>query len=444
MARKILFVLIALLLATGIVFAAQQPAPYPAAFWVNGLITAGNTGLADADIASISVIFFEDPANYLNKYALSRQKINGKFSINAMDDLGMLPLKVQNYYVGTQQYVINGKNYGVNRRDIQLESDDLGKGYKNLPFDLVVEENGGMLPPVVFPINIAREKDTAGSGVIISWDKTKIITPTIYYMTGNGTGQYKNNFDNNLWKVAGRFENGILVIKDNQFDKVTEDSIRHKAQVGQSFEEVYYKATTDDPINNSKIFETAPAVGKFLATIYSSGKYNMIGVPFIIQSKGDIDSVLSTELRKNGIELLKFNNSTQQYTGMYYEGAWKGATAYLSAGEGIWVYNPTSNNIISTIVGNVPELNKDIKSNLYGPAKYNMVSIPHPQGGALTKLKLDPLAESEVLVFDNEKQSYSGTYVSGNAWKEDKLIAPAKAFWYYQKGADAKWTTKVE
>lgn len=132
MARKLLTaILIAAALLAGSVFAAQQLAPYPAAYWVNGVVNAGASGLTD--LSGFKVIFYKVTGDTAAAYADATTDIYGQFKINAMDDLRMLPLSTTTYFIG----VVNKGGYGVNQKDVIISTADLNNGYRNLAADLL-------------------------------------------------------------------------------------------------------------------------------------------------------------------------------------------------------------------------------------------------------------------------------------------------------------------
>jgi|GEM_PF-2161703 len=298
--------------------------------------------------------------------------------------------------------------------------------------------------PVI--LHIRRAADTPGSDIVITWEVNTasfpILNPNssvdIYMLTGDGTGQYHPTSGWEKIVANNALVSGVTGFTIDSSNK----TLTYQGQVGGGENEAYFKALITGSATGDATYGLpgAVAVGKVNVMIYGNRKYNMIGVP-LLQSSDSIDEVLSAGLRKNGIELLKFDNNSQEYRGAYYDNGWQGKTIDLKNGDGIWVYNPLSSDLTLTIVGKVPNASIDVQ--VYGGGKYNMLALPHVQSGTLTMVGLDPIDESEILVFDNDKQSYSGTYVSNNAWEKNLLINPGRAFWYYNKGNNFIWQTKV-
>ncbi|MFA5035088.1 MAG: hypothetical protein WC500_04850 [Candidatus Margulisiibacteriota bacterium] len=463
--KQILIVLMLAALLPLAAFAAQQPAPYPVGFWVNGALQKDASSLPPTLDGFKAYFYKTSSGGYVpgTAYAVASSDANGNFSINALEDLGLLPLSATNYYFGVakKEFTVGGvkRSWGINEKDLTLTAADINNGYVNLTalFTTLVEGQGLNPTGETSGLTILRAGDTPGSNITVTWDPAKFggTNPKIYVMTGNGTGQYKKDFISNVWYEV--FDGNALVGGYPSYfgtfavDPVTY-KLTHNGQVGKidssSSPEVYYKGyggtVTGGVPDDLTTFASAPAVGKLIVYAYGDSKVNAIGVPFI-SNANTIDDVLSTSLQQKDIEYLKFNSSAQQYAGGYYDSGWKGTAITLAQGDGIWIYNPISgNNIPLTIVGNVPAPNIDIARTIYGPQKNNKIALPHPQGGSLTANGLDPLAGAEILIFDNYLQTYTGTYVEGGNWKNNLFVTPGKGFWYYNLGSDFTWKAMVK
>ena len=101
--------------------------PYPTSFWINGTLTGAPT------LEGFKAYFFSVSGDYQAQFAMDVSAIDGKFHINAMDDLGMLPLVTgTTYYFGVENKVVGATSYGINETELTFTAQDLANGYKDL------------------------------------------------------------------------------------------------------------------------------------------------------------------------------------------------------------------------------------------------------------------------------------------------------------------------
>ncbi|MBU0629481.1 MAG: hypothetical protein KKC80_00995 [Candidatus Margulisbacteria bacterium] len=460
LAKNILLVLLLAACLPLAATAAQSPTPYPVAYWVNGALQKDASSLPPT-LDGFKLYFYKAPGNGFVPtfdYAVASSDASGNFSINALEDLSLTPLAAATYYFGVEkkEFTVGGvkRSWGINETAVDLSQADINSGYKNIAESLTTLVEGAGLTPSgeTSGLTIFRAGDTKDSNILIAWDTKIFLTPpNIYARTGDGNGLYVSDYDSK-WVRAfdGTTVLGGLPAELGSFkvDPLIPNTLVHEKQVGSGSVEVYYKAylgATNPPTGaDLAAFSSAPAVGKLIVVAYGSKKNNAIGIPFVVSS-GKIDDVLSTTLQQKDIEYLKFDSSTQQYAGGYYDSGWKGTAITLSQGDGIWIYNPiTGSDIVMTIVGNVPKKGLAVSCTIFGPKKNNKIALPHPQGAALTLSGLDPLAGSEILIFDNFNQTYTGTYVDSGNWKSDLWVKPGKGFWYYNLNGTFDWSTMVK
>jgi len=142
--KFLLLVIAALFTFTSLAVAEQQTPPYPAAFWINGTLGPGPSGLVD--LSGFKVVFYNSQDNsYALGYALALTDASGNYRINALADLRLLPLAAATYHIG----VVNNGGYGVNEKEIIITADDLTNGYKNM--NLILATGEGIPDPETPP-----------------------------------------------------------------------------------------------------------------------------------------------------------------------------------------------------------------------------------------------------------------------------------------------------
>jgi hypothetical protein len=159
--------------------------------------------------------------------------------------------------------------------------------------------------------------------------------------------------------------------------------------------------------------------------------FNLIANPLVAQTN------TVPELFKgvpNGTVVYKFDPATGYVANNYNFGKWGQPSMTLMPGEGVFVKNPTTTNIVITFVG---EVMTGALSNAI-TAGFQILSSQVPQAGQLdTDLKL-PVANGEsAYLFVN------GAYVVHNynfgKWNKAPVVDVAQAFFF--KAAAAKtWT----
>jgi hypothetical protein len=109
----------------------------------------------------------------------------------------------------------------------------------------------------------------------------------------------------------------------------------------------------------------------------------------------------------------------------------------LSPGEGAFVYNPTSDAVTVTFVGEVPQ--GDLKNPV--PAGFSIKSSQVPQEATLTDLGFPAGDGDTVYQFDSATQAYKDavTYFAGVGWlPSEPSPKVGEAFWVL-KGTAADW-----
>jgi hypothetical protein len=267
-------------------------------------------------------------------------------------------------------------------------------------------------------------------------------------LTGGGRGQFTTN-EANWVKIA---ENGAMINPIDGFSYAG-NNLTLSGRIGAGTSEAYFKALRPEilpAVENQTIagqsnLSAARGVGKLNVVVYGGQKYNLIGLP-VIPGGNSVDETLSTALKQPNIEIMKFNNQSQAYQSMRYNGSeWEGDTTItVSTGEAVIVYNPSSSNIPITIIGSLLPTMQEYTQVIYGGGKYNLLSLPHVQGGNQANVDLTPLSGSEIMVLDNQTQQYSSARVVNNDWDSDVNVLPANSFWYYKTGDNSEWKTKIK
>jgi len=395
----------------------QQPAPYPAAFWINGTLDPGATGLTATDLAGFDVYVYSQANNYLQAYGKGTTQTGGVFSVNAIEDLQMNPITAKTYYIGVVAKTVNNTSYGVNQTDLPVVQADVDSGYKNLTAKFLTLAAGqGITTEVDTGLYISRKADLPGSSLDISWDPIKIKSPTIYAMTGDGTGKYEKDNANNVWTVLVN-DMGMVVVPGGTYNggKVTAgtNGFTHENQVGAGAPEEYYKAVAKTVPPTP--FADAPAVGKMDKTVYGAGtggaKYNFISTPFTA-TNDDLAKTFTTQIEKARIEVFGFNNLAQKYDHAAYSTKWD-IPILINRGLAYWIYNPLANDIPITVVGNVPANDKGYSTTFYKGAFYNDFALPQCWSGLLKDKGLGAAKGAEVFKFDNKSQYYQHAVYDG-------------------------------
>jgi hypothetical protein len=163
---KIIILVISLAGSTMALATPKLP-PYPTVFWINGTLAKDVTGKPPS-ISGYKIVFYNNKGKATDGYAIAETAADGKFNVNAMDDLRMLPLADGTYYIG----VVAKGDYGVSETAVPLRATDLAAGYKTVA--LALEKDGGIIDPTLGPGPLAITTPpvlTAGKvGVDYSFD----------------------------------------------------------------------------------------------------------------------------------------------------------------------------------------------------------------------------------------------------------------------------------
>jgi hypothetical protein len=190
--KLLITVFLAAAMLAGGALAAQQPAPYPAAFWVNGVITSPVGG--PTDLSGFVVIYYSTAGDNAAAYGRAVTDAGGQFRINIMEDLRMLSLVGgKTYYIG----IVNKDGYGLNETTTVLESPDLVNGFKNLTEALVLAAGQGVPDPamaITIKSPAGGENWPLGSTQLISWEAAASITNvSLAYSTDGGVNYQSIN-----------------------------------------------------------------------------------------------------------------------------------------------------------------------------------------------------------------------------------------------------------
>lgn len=159
--KNILLLLFILVTALSLaVFAQQEPPPYPTEYWIMGQLDGTAVGLSGSQLDGFTVISYNTSTTPWTAFAAGVSYDNGKFLINAMDDLRMLPLTARTCYIGVGRKQIGDKFYGKNETNLAISAADLGNGYKS-GITLALAENEGVWVPGPLDIVTASLPDGA-------------------------------------------------------------------------------------------------------------------------------------------------------------------------------------------------------------------------------------------------------------------------------------------
>lgn len=450
MAKLLKQILIVLMLAAFLplaAFAAQQPAPYPAGFWVNGTLQKDASSLPPT-LDGFKVYFYKSSsAGYVPgaDYAVASSDANGNFSINALEDLGLLPLSATKYYFGVakKEFTVGGvkRSWGINEKDLTLTAADINNGYMNLTalFTSLVEGQGLNPTGETSGLTILRAGDSAGSDITIKWDPTKFggSNPRIYVMTGNGYGDYLNTYDASVWYQVfdGTVLTGGYPAYFGTFALGAGNTLIHKSQVGTGSNEVYYKGFVGVTPPDAT-FAQAPAVGKvnvFLQGQSATTGKNLVSVPFssvAANSVGEIFGDGSDAVWKDGDMIqAKIAPSPAYLSAVYKSGAWKDAADATQDPKftvnylfGNWAIIKEDKTI--TLVGNVIYTDSDVAvydGNGLPSGGKTLLGMIYPVKVGLTSVGLTTsgAADGDMIQYKDSPlaPSYISAVVVGGQWK---------------------------
>jgi len=203
--KALVLILLGLALCGAALAAPQQLPPYPTGYWVYGTLAKGGASNA----AGYKVVVYTKSGEPAEGFSYGVSDANGKFFINVMDDLRLLPMTPSTpYYIGVVAKLdtTTNKYFGVNQADLgqitpYLNELDLRNNSKQI--DLALVEGQGITDPVELTITTP----SLPSGVI---NKP--------YLQENGQGVFLTATGGQTpytWTiVAGRLPTGLSLITD--------------------------------------------------------------------------------------------------------------------------------------------------------------------------------------------------------------------------------------
>jgi len=158
---------------------------------------------------------------------------------------------------------------------------------------------GGMYGATAGKTTFTISRDPQTGNIILSWTGAN---PVLYFMGGNGTGQYSNTYSASVWTPVASSSDFSAVATVNGVSSITHTGANKQA-------EFYYKAvpaavdsvkTQVDPKGNGKTyFETSPAVGKMDISLVAG--FNFISLPYIFDTGNDaLEKVFGNQLQSGG------------------------------------------------------------------------------------------------------------------------------------------------
>ncbi|MFA6418413.1 MAG: hypothetical protein WCW67_04635 [Candidatus Margulisiibacteriota bacterium] len=462
MAKNILLSLLLAALLPLAVFAAQEPAPYPVGFWVNGTLQKDVNSLPPT-LDGFKVYFYKSPsAGFIPSvaYAVASSDASGNFSLNALEDLGLLPLSATNYYFGVakKEFTVGGvkRSWGINEKDLTITATDINNGYLNLTalFTSLVEGQGLNPTGETSGLTIIRAGDTPGSNITVTWDPTKFggTNPKIYVMTGNGTGQYSKDYMPKVWYEV--FDGNALVGGyPPHFGTFTVDTVTytltHNGQVAKvdssSSAEVYYKGyggnVTGGVPDDLTVFTNAPAVGK--ANVLLLDEYNAICYPFRTVDYS-LTNIIGNQMA-TGDQIHYWDYPTQGYKLLTKTTGWP--THTFQTIEGIFAYlvkGGTPRAEYLTLVGNAGGFATGTAVN-FGD-QYNLTGYPYPLRKTAPDAGIIPTEGDQLHQWDSAGQTFAlTTFVSGN-WNNLSVatfnLANGKFYYVPVGNAKTPWVLK--
>lgn len=308
----------------------------------------------------------------------------------------------------------------------------------------IVTEPG--VPYGTVPLTITRD----GANIVLSWD-AKYVNPTIYFMTGNGTGQFFNIYSippvvPTPWKIA--YSNGSPA---NGFT-FSNNKLYHPSQVGQGESEAYYKGlqngvsvTALSPdVPQKTIFETVPAVGKLnLETAgAASGKWSFISSPL---TNSSYDNMFGTDF-SNGDQIWIWNDAEQKFLApiSFSAGTWGTGTITRGKGYLLNLKNPTITT--STIIGqvNLSASSRPISVKAGTPSiGWNLIGNPFPIASNMEGLTTGLSGVGDSLwQWDTANQKFlAPASFNGTAWPANTVLSAGRGYGYNRLGATGfDWT----
>lgn len=149
---KIIIVIIFVVVLLGtLVQAAQKAPPYPTKYWLIGKIEKPALAPSNFDLENYGVVFYSKTNSPEAGYAKVMTDSNGKFVINAMDDLRVLLLNnTSDFYMGVGKKTVGTTSYGMNQKKFKFTVTELLNGCK-VDFKYTLVEKEGIKVPGAGP-----------------------------------------------------------------------------------------------------------------------------------------------------------------------------------------------------------------------------------------------------------------------------------------------------
>jgi len=425
--RKILIVLIIAAFLPAAALAAQQPAPYPSALWIIGMLDGGTTGLTD--LSGFKIVFYQSPyqtTSYSDGYATASSDASAKYNANAHDDLNLLPLSAKTYYIGVVKRNIGGTDYGVNETQVAVSDTDLANGYKVV--NLTIKEGEGIPDPEIIDLKdtgwirntqISRE----GQNLRLTWDYDPALGPTavrIYVLDGA---------DAEYAAVVSSFDNTTI-------PSVIASGTKQYLHTSVAFDgnNYYYRVVPDPLPAGTTILSDANnsiTVGKVEIDL-PANKYVFCALPF--QSDNvSLMGILGEQIGPQG-EFLWWDG-TGYHGATYTTTSWTGTERALRIGEGFIVRAKTDMDL--ALVGRFGTLAIDMYRQLTAD-QYDLVAYPYPTSKKFADMGIAADAGSDLLRWKVDTQAYEGaTYTTSWSLAIDTLELARPR--YYRPKNDYNW-----
>jgi hypothetical protein len=349
-----------------------------------------------------------------------------EYAVNMMWDYRNIPDNLTHYMVAT---VTSSDGYGAGPEDVTID----GTGVKRV--DLTMTLGGGIAPPGPPPaggtqrLSISRVADRVDADVKVAWTG---ISPDLYYMVGDGSGQFTNSPE-----VWSQVVSGVTPGFSFNFP---ERYMLHLGQVGAGNPEVYYKGL-EPGVDKYTYLRAAEAVGKFNLNL-EIGKDILVSTPFLPNNASDrsFGTILGNQLEGTGAVVYSYIDG---YKPAYMQlGTWQGSLLSYGFDEkrGYWMVGTTVNKPI-TLVGRVSAA-PSIDIPISGSAD-NMVGSPYPIQVTFDGSNLAGVVPGATDIVYGYIDGYKPAYREGGIWQGALVsnnLQPGRGYWILRKTAgDMTW-----
>ena len=194
----------------------------------------------------------------------------------------------------------------------------------------------GAVGPATFTITRKSNDD-----LVLSWTGA---TPDIYYMNGNGSGQFVNTYSSSKWPK-------VVPGTANTFSAISNNSLTVYAIAATAFPEMYFKAVpagmADLAGANASVFAKAPTVGRLEVDVPKNGGRTLLGLPFYA---GKVSNIFLGQLGTNSLTLLPRSGGGLDYVTVTNT-AVVGLDFDVNPTVGFWMVNPNASDVTITFVG---------------------------------------------------------------------------------------------